>query len=219
MRQAPHRLHHQGGAHAQDHGEGDFAHDQEAPERAAAFDGGAAALLQSAARVGARHFQRRQRAEQGRGQNAHRRGEAQEPDIHLGTRPACEHRGHHAVEKGDDPVCQDECKEAAGQCNYQAFHQALTHQLESAGSERGTDRHLALTARGPCEQQAGEVGAGNQKDRTYPNGQHPKPELQLVQELLAQADYDGAHVTIRIGVFLGQLGGDVGHVALRSRRR
>ena len=59
---------------------------------------------------------------------------------------------------------KNEAKQTPGKRKRKAFCEQLPDDLTTAGSESRTGSKLALSRRGPCQQQVGNIGAGNQEN-------------------------------------------------------
>ena len=70
----------------------------------------------------------------------------------------------------------------------QPLGQQLTNQSPVPGAERGPDRELAVSARGTHQQQAGNIGAGNQQKDDDAGLQYVERCARVANQLVAQRD-------------------------------
>ena len=71
----------------------------------------------------------------------------------------------HAIERGDSEPCRAEPDGAGAQGEHGGLADVLRHQPAAAGAKCRMHRHLPGTAGGTHDQQAGDVGRGNQQQR------------------------------------------------------
>ena len=111
---------------------------------------------------------------------------------------------------------EEQAESAADQREHQALGQELAQEAGAAGADRGAQRHLALARRGAGEQQARDVGAGDQQHEGDRAEQHHDRGPDRADHVIAVGDDVDAEALL-VGIALLDRGVDAAELGLRLR--
>ena len=92
--------------------------------------------------------------------------------------------GHHGEEQIGHPVRERHSGGAAGGGEERTLRQELAHDPPARGSQRKPDRYLLLSRARPNDQQAREIGAGDEQHHAHRRHQNLKRQRELPAELV-----------------------------------
>src|SRR5207248_1360579 len=78
--------------------------------------------------------------------------------------------------------CQEDTEQAAGPGEQESFGEDLANQAKPAGTQGDAQRHLALAESRARQEQAGDIGAGDEQEQAHYGHQ----QQQRLSELIAQ---------------------------------
>ena len=147
--------------------------------------GAGCAQFQSCLHVGPAGAERRKKPEQ-RGRDNRDRSRKRERAC---VRRNIEHdwaatAGHHGKEQIGHPVRDRHSGGAAGGGEERTLRQELAHDPPARGSERQPDRYLLLSRARANDQQAREIGAGDEQNHAHRRHQNLKRQRELPAELV-----------------------------------
>ena len=190
----------QPGADEQHHRQRDLGANQQAAQPRAGRRGRAAAVLQCRRWRPPDAVPRRGDAED---QGCREAGDDQEPEHDWIERHAGDsrHVGRPVrPQPGDGDSSDADAEDGGGDCEQAALDQELTKEPQRARAQGGANRQLAATARRPRQQQAGDVGAGDEEDAAdRRHQQHERPAVIADEPVVQQADA-GAHAGVGVRI-------------------
>src|SRR6266403_2611452 len=115
------------------------------------------------------------------------------------------------------PNGESDAEAAADQGEQQTFHEQLAGDAPAAGADGGSNGHLALATGSTGEEQAGDIGTGDEEDKRDGAKENQQGGAQRAGNLIAERHDVDAPVALGIRIFVLKLGGDGGHLGLRLR--
>ena len=109
-----------------------------------------------------------------------------------------------------------EAQHTAGQRQAQGFDENLPRQPSTRGAEREAHRVLAAAHRRAGQEQAGEIGAGDEDDGGRGNHQGDHLDPGVAEHLFADRDDPGAEIAITLRMLLGEAPRNRLHVRVRG---
>ncbi len=131
-------------------------------------------------------FQRRHQAEEQPRQQGNRQREPERAAVDADLVQARQRRGASADEDSQAGVRERQAQQAAGASEDRALDQQPADDPSPAGAEGRTHRQLLLPPFGPYEQQAGDVGAGDEHHDPDRSHQHPQRSRDVADDVLRE---------------------------------
>ena len=126
--------------------------------------------------------QRGDQAEDDPGEERYGEGETEHAAVDVDRRIRRQPGGVQRDQRGERPDGDQRPQDPAAQRQKHALGEELADQAQAIGAERGPDRQFGAPARGARQQQVGEVGAGDQKNKKD-DGSHKMAGRLTVAEL------------------------------------
>ena len=113
--------------------------------------------------------------------------------------------------------CEGQSSDAAGGRQKQALAEHLTNDASALRAERRPDAELSLTDGASCQQQVGDVDAGDEQHQQHRAGKNVHCRPDLIDGLLVHRHDRDRPARVALRGFLLQLGGDGLHLVGRLR--
>ncbi len=212
---------HQAGAGEQHEGQSHFQHHRRVAQQASAAEAcGASGTAQHLHHVRTRGAQRRDQAENRRGNQARRGGKSQRCGIDGDGIDARQVRRSHGDELRNADARQQHAERNSACGDHRAFGQHLAHQPPAARAKSRADGKLALLERRADQQQVGDVDAGDQQQKRGRAHQRQNRGPRLGDDaLLHRLQTDVIIGGLFQPIFFAQIRGDAFRLGLRAFQR
>ncbi len=150
-------------------------------------------------------MQRRPEAEQQTGRDRERAGKREQTPIHQRDGERLQSDGHDPLDERRGQHRNRQTQHAAGDRQAQGFDEHLPRQPSTRGAERQAHRVLAAAHRCTGQEQAGEIGAGDEDDDCRGGHQCDHLDSGVAEHLFADRDDHGfAEIAIGLGILLAE---------------
>ena len=206
-------------AHYQRDSERDLRHDERLsrPPAASAERGPLAALSQAIGKVDTRDVPRRRKAEDNTCGEGNAEGKQQRGRIHGDFADAGQVLRDKGDQRADAPARDDHAADSRHQCKHDALRQHLPDEPRPPRAHGCPHHELAPARRGACEQQVGDVRAGDQQHECDGPEQHQQRLPRIADHNFLDRHHGDAFLGIGERILLRQPRGDAGHLRLRLR--
>src|SRR6266478_876431 len=135
-------------------------------------------------------------------------GKSKNAKIQRNGREVEQISGAGGEERVGAPNGESDAEASTNQSEEQTFHEQLAGDAPAAGADGGSNGHLAFATGSAGEEEAGNIGAGDEEDKRDSAKENQQGGAQLAGNLIAERHDVDAPVALGIRIFVLKLGGD-----------